>query len=1271
MMWKQLSFTGRRFLLPLVVTAAAVLSSFGATASAAEVHTYAESVGEGELAMTWQSEIEINQETGEVYVADTEHSRIAKFTASGTADGALATPFKPTAIAIDNSSGPSKGDIYALANDSKTITKLDSVGLPVTSWGISGQLTESEEIIGIAVDPNGNLWVMTQDLVLRPDEAPEKDTIILRGFDQAGNPLEDAGWVHEYVGFFHFFQSDMSFDTGGNLYVLRWHYGPKIDPLDRLQRSLEAIGPTGTQIAASIGEGGKSALGNAVDLSDGRLYVARIEPGGGVHKEDAELEAYPLEGPNKLTKRIERFGGGREGPERFLNAVTGSGVDGLLEPASVAVYEADHAVYVADPASQKIIVYRLENVEPPTVTLGPAEDVTQTSAHFVGHISPGTPPPTGAHVRDVFWEFECTPKCPGHTGYIEADGLEHTVEATIEGLEAGTEYSIRLAGENHGGIARSEERTFATAPAPPSVLSQPASDVVRGEATLNAGVNPNGAPTTYHFEYLTRTAFEAEGFGGAQTQRTPESEALPAPAEIHEVSARIAGLQPATEYVFRAVAVNSIGTTDGAPVSFLTQLGPNPIETDCTNQALRTGPGARLPDCRAYELVSPVDKQGGAVEPYEAWLQATDDGSAVTWYTGESATGVPSPGGAAHQDPAFYLSSSGTGGWSTQRLLPPEAGGERGHFAGLSDDGRYAVLEATVSRAGDEPALYLLDTANQAFTAIAPPQAGQRMEHRAFQFDGASANDLLFFFESSLHLTANAAPGKGNLYVWNRETGELTLAGILPGVKNEAPAEGSFGGAYAWWASDEVNPTVGGAEHGLYVGALHAISSSGDSVYFTARKTGQLYLRRGLTGSKPTTTRVSVANSGVTDHNGEQPAAFQEATPNGEKVFFLSSGKLTQDANTGSSDEGSDLYRYDAAAKKLVDVAPLAAGAGARVQGLLGAAEDGKSGYLAAKGVLAAGGVEGKNNLYHFEEQAGGGFSYTFVAALSSAGSEEDNWSPLATRPKNGRVSSDGGTLLFISSLPLNGEPKGSCIYGTCGEVYRYSLAEGSLSCLSCNPSAKGLPQIGAELSTSGAPNLVPENWPLYGTLPRNLSSSGTRVFFESSEALLPEDVNSHGCTTQEHCVDVYEWEAKETGSCKVPNVGNGCLYLLSSGESGQSSHFASASADGDSAFIVTNSPLVPLDGDELGDMYDVRVDGGLPSQHATPPQPCGSAEACKGPSSTPKPTTSPGSQTFQGPGNTKPARCRKGFVRKHGKCVKKKHHGKKRHHKRHSGGAK
>ena len=143
---------------------------------------------------------------------------------------------------------------------------------------------------------------------------------------------------------------------------------------------------------------------------------------------------------------------------------------------------------------------------------------------------------------------------------------------------------------------------------------------------------------------------------------------------------------------------------------------------------------------------------------------------------------------------------------------------------------------------------------------------------------------------------------------------------------------------------------------------------------------------------------------------------------------------------------------------------------------------------------------------------------------------------------------------------------------------------------------------------------------------------------------------------------DVYEWERDGAGSCRTAE---GCVYLLSGGTSSDSSSFIDAGANGEDAFIVTRAQFVPQDRGELFHLYDARVGGVQP---LSPPA-C-SGTGCQGVPSAPPLFATPPSVTFNGVGNfpapapppavkakpkSKPAKCKKGFVKKKGKCVKKK----------------
>jgi len=385
---------------------------------------------------------------------------------------------------------------------------------------------------------------------------------------------------------------------------------------------------------------------------------------------------------------------------------------------------------------------------------------------------------------------------------------------------------------------------------------------------------------------------------------------------------------------------------------------------------------------------------------------------------------------------------------------------------------------------------------------------------------------------------------------------------------------------------------------------------------------------------------------------------------------------------------GNDLYRYDASSETLADLAPDSTHPnGTEVKGVLGASADASRVYFAANGVpdglvgspnargeVAApgdctgflGSIDGSCNLY----LADGG-QVRFIARLDigngEAHTDAANWAPTPKQvfpsvlfQKMARVSADGGALLFRSQRQLadyenNGTP----------ELYLYRAGDDGVSCVSCNPTGEAPSGVGqAELGSINTPTVFPT--PPNSTLSHNLSADGSRVFFETPDALAGADTNGQaGCppagSDQQSfpaCTDVYEWEAQGTGTCSEEQAiaDGGCLYLISTGKGTEPALIADASADGKEVYFFSRSRLVGQDEDQLQDVYTATVDGGLLSQNGPPPNPCLSIEACHPQGSQPPEIALP--PKFSGPGNPKSKKpaCKAPKRKVKGRCVAKKH---------------
>jgi hypothetical protein len=686
----------------------------------------------------------------------------------------------------------------------------------------------------------------------------------------------------------------------------------------------------------------------------------------------------------------------------------------------------------------------------------------------------------------------------------------------------------------------------------------------------------------------------------------------------------------------------------------------------CGNEALRTGPSAHLPECRAYEQVSPTNKYGANIQHSHDNIYASTNGNAFTF---GDANGLPTTGGTSR--PTIYDAQRGADGWLTNGLRPPTEQGFVGEINGWSQD-LSSSLNTFNGKSGG--GLLLGNTVAGTWSTLvgsSPSPLTRVGETNIAEF--AAGDPGRAIFESEAAFAPGAIDGVDNVYELNHGTVSTvdriptfpaTTCNDQSGPACEYPTAGAYAGPYDW-----VNASysyAGGALRGYYTS--HVLSENGSRFFFTTGGTGRIYMRE----NDSKTIQVSTSQAAIPDPNGEKPAAWVGATPNDSKVWFLSCQKLTTDSTAvskageefcGGEEQGQDLYEYNVETGVLTDLTvDHEAGdtRGANVIGFLGASADGSYVYFAANGVLEAGATQG---------ECGSGYisrcnvyvRHNNTTKLVARIGDSDNW--LAVRPNgpddtlSSRVSA-GGTLMFSSTAKLGSyENEGQ------NEIYRY-VPGGSPECISCDPSGAA-PLGAATLSSDGTTGEATVRMKL---IPRNMNAEATRIFFQTPDPLSPEDVNAEGgCANAAapggaECQDVYMWEADGAGACASASENGGCLYLISTGTSPTASFFGDASASGNDAFIFTSQQLVPQDKDELVDAYDARVGGGIAAQHPAPELPPCEAEACRTAGTLAPPANGAGTGVFQGPGNPAPKfkQCKKGKVLKKGRCVAKPH--KKKH---------
>jgi hypothetical protein len=926
----------------------------------------------------------------------------------------------------------------------------------------------------------------------------------------------------------------------------------------------------------------------------------------------------------------------------FLGHMAGIGSEEFGVVRGVAVSEVTHDVFVANFSEneQATTVDALgPGVVVPDVVTQPASDITPTSATLHGTVDPDE---AGQAKCAFAWDTSAKLENSAACAAPVPDGNSPVaVQTQLSGLLPDTTYVFRLQAENANGSNQGEtSQNLEFTTSGPGIRSVWSSDVTTESATLNASVDPHGAPTSYYFEVGKTTAYELPPIPPPPGASAGSGEGTVAAAPQH-----LQGLDAGAVYHYRLVVTSE--PEAGVTETFFS--GDTTFETSIATTL-------QLPDGRQWEMVSPPDKHGSLVEPIgqEGLIQASAAGGALSYFA--DAPIGSEPAGYANESQVYAARTSA--GWQSRDIAIPHPSAT-GKSEGVGED--YRFFSEDLSQAIVQPAGSFIPASSP--QALAPSEASEQTSFLRtnyiggdpssfctgscfrplvtgkegianvppgtefgeegvcpvleaacgpkFQAASPDAKHVILF--SNVQLTGTPA-SEGGLYEWTE--GHLTLVSILPSEEG--------GGAAP-------HPDIGIKT----LGARYAISDDGSMVYWSA--SNRLYVRDLPLNE---TVRLDTVASGA--GGGPVAPAFQLASADGQRVYFSDTQRLT--SGSGARSFTPDLYTCSltVVAGKLTcpitDVTPKVGNHEGRLIGnVMGASENAEVVYFVANGVLAAGASQGdcgepsspagtECNVYVEDHGV-----TRFVSRV--AGPDGPDWAFANTVPQlsflTTRVSPDGRYLTFMSSLSLTGYDNSDEASGEPDEeVYLYDDASHRVTCASCNPTgsrphgmrfAKGVRHVVDRVPiwsgwlAANVPGWTPYQNGNARYQSRYLDNDG-RLFFNSSDDLVPQDKNGTW--------DVYEYEPNGVGSCTSASTGfssatGGCVTLLSSGASEDESAFIDASENGSDVYFLTTSKLLGADFDHSYDIYDAHEcttsSPCISESTVVSPEPCTSNDSCQG----------------------------------------------------------
>jgi hypothetical protein len=769
------------------------------------------------------------------------------------------------------------------------------------------------------------------------------------------------------------------------------------------------------------------------------------------------------------------------------------------------------------------------------------------------------------------------------------------------------------------------------------VTTGPATDVVETVATLAGTVDPNGAATSYRFEYGTDTSY---------------GNSVPVPAgdagsgsEPVEVAADVLGLQPDTTYHYRLVATGDGGTSSGEGRQFTT-MAPDP------------------PTPRGYELVSPADSRpyavrypwsgSGTVALASGARLSTADGTRMVFVLGSSGT---LPGMTPDGDTAdFIVASRQADGWDWAAPLEDRTGigcsfFESPRFDSLTETGDALLIGALC--ANDKPRLsprhpetgepldqtpadgaytiYRGDVATNAATFISGKfgQDGPVVRDDSFgdEFLGGSPDLSTVYFVTSAGLLPGV-PDQGEEYVYRYSEGETTLvtrtaAGAPFAISLGRLAPNPFSRANAVSADGSaVTLTAGGAS-----------TSNAAMVATDTNSVQDVYQARGDEVWLVTDPAEVPVGSGPPPQAAAD-RVFEGASADGSRVFFSTTERFTGD----DTDSAGDIYVNDAAAgisrvsrqgaggctncdDNASSSAPLTH-SGAR---FVAASDDGARVFFVTGDVLSSADDDEQPSLYVRAVDGGTSYVAPAGAGVTSATNGDDagtdtqgSLAQAGTRSAHSSsraiaLSPDGSVAAFSLAtnvdLPAGrgGDDRDGArdlyVWRDGGGLRRVRQGVGPAD------NTASLPGLGCYLRNGTA--ATRPNKPRC----RAMTADGRLVFFETTDSLVAEDADSGPAGdltgSDERNADVY-----------AVDTSDGSVELISPrGDTPKPSRYVDNSASGGDVFFETTETLDPSRDTDGGwnDLYTARTGAVFPPRLA-PPEPCEPGAGCESP-----PTPAPG----------------------------------------------